>query len=1318
MASALIGRLQRLKALGSRNISYNKILSDMCLDGDLCDDLMFAADGDNVMFLEGGSKSLISDYMLRHYVFLKEQFHRYTNQDARRWQVMKNQIKHPNSHCNSESKTLSTDTNGNNKSRGQTNAGHDLLVNAVVKQENAMGKEQSWPFVPPALSILDTPCFEQLSYQGLRRVKKLMAMRKAKEAMQERQRLRLRALEENRRRREAEAQQLRRRNEKYNDADYLVQIRHFHENKNNNNTVEPKNSTDSSNDLSIHGPNVPVNSDFLDLDTKLKQWPVPCLEPPCTLSPGVFDTVVQLSGFFEMYPDAKGHGNRKWDIWTLAARAPYLGAENDRLSQVEQFSDVHIQLLLELVQNAVATWETNQDQGASYGETALTIFRDDPADPTRNGEFREMLEALQQHGQIVWPEILRRCMRSSFDNEGNCNTTTTSANVSGNNLMKHLEDPISSSGVTLCLRILESISSKEQANLFKTPVVLEGSIGEMYRKQVTDPMDLGTIHNNLKSGLYGSSLDDNESDSDVSLSDKVSGEFKLPKGVELFQKHMKLVFSNCIDFWSKIIEDLDPKDGVLAMRIQAQREELENRKEIQRSKKIKVSKAYNNKVKELRAAGADEETVIRAALQVEAESAAVEGLVSEGKTVTGAPNWVYPAVRISAGEIVNGEPWLDDTMDIDRSGLTGMISSAKSLLKMFNKFFEDHVIRLLKVNHSVSKDVLNLDTFSQKSKSAIKTRMDAMHAKMSKAATAAKQYNSTTFLGEALEAWSSTVDGSAYTDSSDIRALDCKKLMAKLWSVEIAAGQGKLATNAKHNLPLTTDELCFTLSWLLNEVVGSDAWREDMVTRRASRPSIRETRTDNIKRIKARDAKKQRLRECLEQARCKAEKTQRELSEKASAEMAARVAAGHRVSTRAGLSQADIDAKINDAVEHARAAFWEDESEFDEDDCDLPASKEEAEELAREQYEETWVKVSPLGVDRHGNCYWSFPCLRSSLKRSDTPAMLIVEHSRSGALSTYKDEASVSQLIDSLLARGKRESKLIQNIERLRHNIVAGIKKLNEFAIKIDSKRSYSTASASSTASRKYFGQICEALKSIATDLLGKTDVMLTSGGHLDESLKNAFAHPTAEGCLSAAKNVVLSIAASADASGSIPWTEDIHKQIWRESVQCSNTFSQIVFYAHRLVFFQKQKMTTGGVELNQAVAITQMAFIGECGICKYCLDKPKVSASKNCKCFIVKTHTQARTHAQRFESGEKIEMILGYIGTMHYCFFLIYWILTDVVIKPRPLSPYITYSLDTLQFGGNYTLRQACILRQNAKKALAAERKASLNSLKKQKPM
>ena len=69
---------------------------------------------------------------------------------------------------------------------------------------------------------------------------------------------------------------------------------------------------------------------------------------------------------------------------------------------------------------------------------------------------------------------------------------------------------------------------------------------------------------------------------------------------------------------------------------------------------------------------------------------------------------------------------------------------------------------------------------------------------------------------------------------------------------------------------------------------------------------------------------------------------------------------------------------------------------------------------------------------------------------------------------------------------------------------------------------------------------------------------------------------------------------------------------------------------------------------MNAATTVVKMAFIPECGKCKYCKDKPKV--------------------------GQLVE--LGAV-----IFF------TCLTFTPHP----------TPQFGGNYTLRQAWILRQKA---------------------
>merc|ERR1711871_1840605 len=103
--------------------------------------------------------------------------------------------------------------------------------------------------------------------------------------------------------------------------------------------------------------------------------------------------------------------------------------------------------------------------------------------------------------------------------------------------------------------------------------------------------------------------------------------------------------------------------------------------------------------------------------------------------------------------------------------------------------------------------------------------------------------------------------------------------MAKLWSVDVAAAHGSLSDS--DDVAHSTDELCITLSWLLNEVLGSDHWREDLAKRRAQQHQLHKVNNDVLKLVKARDKHNQRLKEYLDGVRRKAENEQQEKAEKA-----------------------------------------------------------------------------------------------------------------------------------------------------------------------------------------------------------------------------------------------------------------------------------------------------------------------------------------------------------------------------------------------------------------------------------------------------
>ena len=60
-------------------------------------------------------------------------------------------------------------------------------------------------------------------------------------------------------------------------------------------------------------------------------------------------------------------------------------------------------------------------------------------------------------------------------------------------------------------------------------------------------------------------------------------------------------------------------------------------------------------------------------------------------------------------------------------------------------------------------------------------------------------------------------------------------------------------------------------------------------------------------------------------------------------------------------------------------------------------------------------RVAPMGMDRYGNKYWSSPSIH--IDDEDTPVLLLVEHCITGRFHSYMEEKDIQQLMTSLLTQ-------------------------------------------------------------------------------------------------------------------------------------------------------------------------------------------------------------------------------------------------------------------------------------------------------------
>ena len=178
----------------------------------------------------------------------------------------------------------------------------------------------------------------------------------------------------------------------------------------------------------------------------------------------------------------------------------------------------------------------------------------------------------------------------------------------------------------------------------------------------------------------------------------------------------------------------------------------------------------------------------------------------------------------------------------------------------------------------------------------------------------------------------------------------------------------------------------------------------------------------------------------------------------------------------------------------------------------------------------------------------------------------------SGRLHSYVEEKEVQQLITSLLAQGTSERILMDNLKKRYKNIVNGLQQVKQIVSNhSNTEQAVVTEDATSTA-RDFLMNVKSALIRIVAEICKTKRVAFRDNrSELEASLNDATQmEPSA--ALEVFKVQIMKIMRLADANTLIPFRTPLERRKWIDALECSTTFGQIVFYVHRLNYYQKRR--------------------------------------------------------------------------------------------------------------------------------------------------
>ena len=268
---------------------------------------------------------------------------------------------------------------------------------------------------------------------------------------------------------------------------------------------------------------------------KRPQWPVPILADLYGVDMQIVAPVVQILQIAERFPRVFSYNSWRQvcgSIWGLtrgvAEGVEMLWLRRSQFLGGSILSDLQIRLARSILKGKINEIQAMEDD---------EMDELDPDYIVRLQDLRTALLSKSVGG--VWQEVIRRMI-----------LTLSSAPLP-------VEiDAANPNGMDLCRRVITRVMSEVQARGFCEKIDPEALGMAGYSEVVDTPMDFGTVLGKIDAGVYT-----NDSANSTRAPAPENSENALPKPCQRFFADCKLVWENCIAYWSKhdpahyIIED-------------------------------------------------------------------------------------------------------------------------------------------------------------------------------------------------------------------------------------------------------------------------------------------------------------------------------------------------------------------------------------------------------------------------------------------------------------------------------------------------------------------------------------------------------------------------------------------------------------------------------------------------------------------------------------------------------------------------------------------------------------------------------------------
>ena len=186
-----------------------------------------------------------------------------------------------------------------------------------------------------------------------------------------------------------------------------------------------------------------------------------------------------------------------------------------------------------------------------------------------------------------------------------------------------------------------------------------------------------------------------------------------------------------------------------------------------------------------------------------------------------------------------------------------------------------------------------------------------------------------------------------------------------------------------------------------------------------------------------------------------------------------------------------------------------------------------------------------------------------------------------------------SLIFSLFLYQGNDERQLMDNLKKRERNIVAGIRRTQQIMhdrsdIKKETAAPPAPAPApaptlpnvnvTTTTARNFLMNVSSAINRILAELCKKKRVAFRSSREEFETSLNDATRMEPAAAMQVFKVQITKMMKLADDNDLIPWKMTLEKTKWLDALDCSTTFAQMVFYVHRLRYYQKRPKSAFGV--------------------------------------------------------------------------------------------------------------------------------------------